>query len=108
MTTDWKRIDFSKKPAGLLTKEQRAYLRLQEKTRTQIKALEAKLEAARIAAAKSCQHPVEAREDYRWEHDNGYGRQSWVTGERCTICRHQRSWKGSSTWWDPSRQNRDD
>jgi hypothetical protein len=25
-------------------------------------------------------------EDYRWEHDNGYGRQSMTTGKRCVFC----------------------
>lgn len=25
-------------------------------------------------------------EDYRWEHDNGYGRQSMHTGKRCVFC----------------------
>lgn len=24
--------------------------------------------------------------DYKWEHDNGYGSQSYITGKRCVFC----------------------
>jgi hypothetical protein len=31
-----------------------------------------------------CNHPV--TEDYKWEHDNGYGRQTTISGKRCVHC----------------------
>lgn len=34
--------------------------------------------------AIGCDHPK--TEDYIWEHDNGYGRQSMTKGKRCTYC----------------------
>ena len=46
-----------------------------------------KVAALRAELAVDCTHPGEFVEAYRWEHDNGYGRQSWHTGKICTICR---------------------
>ncbi len=43
-------------------------------------------EAARMAVLASCPHPPEYRREYKWEHDNGYGRQHMQTGEQCKIC----------------------
>jgi len=43
-----------------------------------------------------CEHT--SVEEYVWEHDNGYGRQSWHTGERCRVCRKRRSWPGHGVW----------
>jgi hypothetical protein len=31
-----------------------------------------------------CDHSKD--EPYEWEHDNGYGTQTWVTGKRCSHC----------------------
>lgn len=45
-----------------------------------------------------CDHPFV--EDYQWEHDNGYGRQSMVTGKRCKLCHATNNW-GSSYWVKP-------
>lgn len=32
----------------------------------------------------NCDHSE--TEDYKWEHDNGYGRQTMITGKRCVFC----------------------
>lgn len=51
--------------------------------------------AAKIKAARArntrCTHKY--REDYKWEHDNGYGRQTMITGERCLSCDARNAWK---------------
>lgn len=31
-------------------------------------------------------------EPYKWESDNGYGRQRWITGQRCTYCGYVDLW----------------
>ena len=50
--------------------------------------LYAAFRAAQVALIESgtCQHPADRRTSYRWEHDNGYGRQSWHTGHMCQLC----------------------
>lgn len=53
-----------------------------------------------------CKHPSFAVVDYTWEHDNGYGKQSMVTGERCMICRSEKHWKSSSNWMSHAEQER--
>lgn len=45
-----------------------------------------------------CTHPLEHRRDIPWTHDNGYGRQSTVTGEKCQLCGLYRAWKNMSLW----------
>lgn len=35
-------------------------------------------------------------EDYRWEHDNGYGRQSMNAGKRCVFCGWISLWNNNS------------
>jgi hypothetical protein len=43
---------------------------------------------AREALQRSgCTHPKKHLETFRWEHDNGYGRQSMHEGLRCVLCR---------------------
>lgn len=57
-----------------------------------------------------CTHPLEYRLDIPWTHNNGYGRQSTVTGEKCQLCAQYRAWKGMSQWTEnyPSSRFRDD
>ena len=45
---------------------------------------------ARAELRKDCSH--ERVVEYQWEHDNGYGRQSQCTGQRCTICDRKWPW----------------
>lgn len=47
----------------------------------------------RAQLSKNCKHPAEFVTTYRWEHDNGYGRQSMHTGYLCTICRARDPWQ---------------
>jgi hypothetical protein len=46
---------------------------------------------------KRCTHKYTA--PYRWEHDNGYGRQHMIIGERCVSCDKRRPWSGSGAWY---------
>lgn len=53
-----------------------------------------------------CRHQAAAVSEYKWESDNGYGRQSMQTGERCSICRAEKHWKNSSSWMSYAEQER--
>jgi hypothetical protein len=68
------------------------------------------LTAIAAEARLICTHPIEYRLDIPWTHDNGYGRQSTVTGEKCQLCAQYRAWKGMSQWTEnyPSSRFRDD
>ena len=57
------------------------------------------LRAAR-KTLKMCTHPAYYIEDYIWEHDNGYGRQTKITGKCCTLCLKLQRWPQSNTWSD--------
>lgn len=60
-----------------------------------------KLAAIKEAITKAgCPHPIEAVQEYRWEHDNGYGRQTWNVGLECRLCRGKNPWPGMSTLWN--------
>lgn len=54
--------------------------------------LEREIAKARAKLAKACTHPEEFVTNYRWEHDNGYGRQSMHTGRICGICLKRDPW----------------
>lgn len=56
------------------------------------------LTAIAAEARPICTHPLEYRLDIPWTHDNGYGRQSTVTGEKCQLCGLYRAWKSMSQW----------
>lgn len=45
-----------------------------------------------------CDHPSEYVREYRWEHDNGYGRQTIINGKRCSICSAIKHWPSSNRW----------
>lgn len=46
-----------------------------------------KVDAARAALlVVGCSHPADHVKGYRWEYDNGYGRQHYNTGSRCDLC----------------------
>lgn len=81
---------------------EKTVLRLLEEKQAKLERIaadyDAKIADAR-ALAKPCTHPVEAQMAFDWEHDNGYGVQSWHTGARCRICGATNSWPGSSNNW---------
>ena len=58
-----------------------------------------KLEAALldVLIAKGCDH--RKTEEYKWETDNGYGKQSIVTGIRCKYCHAEKSWGDHQSYW---------
>lgn len=49
------------------------------------------------AAIKDCTHPV--TDEFKWEHDNGYGRQKMLPGLRCKLCLKENRWPGMSQLW---------
>jgi hypothetical protein len=69
-----------------LTKVERAVLSAMELSAKSSRRWNEKIAKARAELGDSCSHPPEARAKYEWEHDNGYGRQSWNTGNRCRLC----------------------
>ena len=65
--------------------------------------LEKESDAKRIELAEykaklsiNCSHPSDRQTVYKWEHDNGYGRQSWQEGIQCGICRKIDLWNSGS------------
>ncbi len=91
-----------------MTSAQRRFFNLREAVRASVGRMQAAVEAARKELVDGCDHPPEFVVDYRWEHDNGYGKQSWVTGKRCEICESTNNW-GSTLWVKPhERTCRDD
>lgn len=61
-----------------------------ERYRSKIFELRSKLKAV------GCSHSLV--EDFQWEHDDGYGRQKMITGDRCVLCKAEKHWKGSALW----------
>jgi|WetSurMetagenome_2_1015567.scaffolds.fasta_scaffold12484_4 hypothetical protein len=49
---------------------------------------------------KDCKHVFTT--EYRWEHDNGYGSQHWISGKQCLSCLKVCLWSNSSNWVDLS------
>lgn len=45
-----------------------------------------------------CNHPDAHVEEYRWESDNGYGRQTQMTGRFCTLCRARKYYTLGGSW----------
>lgn len=65
--------------------------------------LSRKVEKMRRKLAERCEHPSEFVKDYSWEHDNGYGRQTKMTGKWCHLCYGKDLWNSgtfskSETW----------
>lgn len=48
----------------------------------------------------NCDHPEDFVSPYRWEWDDGYGKQKMMDGKRCTICLKVKRWDSSSIWSD--------
>ena len=70
-----------------------AYLNLQDLAAKE-RELYRVFKAAQAALVESgtCTHPPERRDSYRWEHDNGYGRQTMYTGVMCKLCGAKDPW----------------
>lgn len=54
--------------------------------------------AYKAKLALTCDHPDAYVEDWKWEHDNGYGRQNWNIGKQCTICHATKSYTSDTRW----------
>ena len=97
-----------------LEKWERAQVRLskaaiaEDAVRTQTleyKALQravAAVKRAREELVAECPHPPAHVAQFRWEHDNGYGRQHWREGLRCTLCGKESRWAPHGTWSRPT------
>lgn len=46
-----------------------------------------------------CEHPQGSRQEYKWEHDNGYGQQTMMTGHQCKDCGLRNNWPNMSNIW---------
>lgn len=77
-----------------MTPAQKAVLRARDRKQKAAQALGEALDRLR---AEGCDHPAEHRRPWKWEYDNGYGRQSWADGERCDLCDMHKRWV-SSNW----------
>jgi hypothetical protein len=51
---------------------------------------------------EGCDHSINS--PYKWEHDNGYGKQTKIDGFRCDVCGALDSW-GTGKFWDPGYGN---
>jgi hypothetical protein len=76
-------------------------------------AAQAQVEAEEIRKrlSEGCNHPEQFVEDWQWEHDNGYGRQTMVNGKMCKLCRARKHWTHSAHWMTEEeyyRPRRDD
>jgi len=61
-----------------------ASLKMLDKLEADAAKAQKRANACRGKLAKDCKHL--RTEEYRWEHDNGYGRQSMQSGTICKIC----------------------
>jgi hypothetical protein len=75
-----------------LTPEQEYLAHLREQARKAVARADAWEERIRPA----CTHPNPTT--WTWEHDNGYGKQSKVEGQRCGLCGAIKHWASSSLW----------
>jgi hypothetical protein len=51
-----------------------------------IKNLQIARETLRKFMARNCKHPYHEVTEFAWEHDDGYGRQTMLSGLKCGIC----------------------
>ena len=64
--------------------------------------IDAEIRALLEQVKADCDHPEEWRHTFKWEHDDGYGSQSWQEGQRCSICHAEKHWASSSLWSTPA------
>lgn len=67
----------------------------------------AEIEPLRKQLAVDCKHPIEHIIEFNWEFDDGYGRQKWNKGKRCTICNSEKHYEMSYNWVKPEHLRRD-
>ena len=80
-----------------LVKAIKALGRVQKKYDSLMKQHEGRVRILRVAVGDKCSHLIQ--EDFRWEHDDGYGRQSMHTGKHCVICDKKNRWPSISQYW---------
>ncbi len=73
-----------------------------DKRRAEINLAQDAIKTITKAMQGLCEHP--RTEEWRWEHDNGYGKQSWNSGKRCIDCRMLNLHPGKyETWIRPDQ-----
>lgn len=67
----------------------------------EVKACGQRLSAFKRLMASRCTHPAERVTEFQWTHDDGYGKQSQMIGNRCSVCGAEKLWKSSTLWTKP-------
>lgn len=83
-----------------------SYMKARVSAAKRIARINDRLELMRKQLAVDCKHPSSAVYEFDWEHDNGYGRQTMMKGERCLICRAEKRWKSSTLWTTEEERKR--
>jgi hypothetical protein len=81
-----------------MTRHERLVLKRLDARDAALRRCNERLAAARLAVV-NCTHPNEARVEYHWEHDDGYGHQRAKVGMHCRICERVNPYPSISTHW---------
>jgi hypothetical protein len=73
-----------------LNATERALLKAEADRVKSMRRWDEKLDALRKKVTLQCQH--KRTEDFTWEHDDGYGRQTKCPGKRCLLCLKENRW----------------
>lgn len=73
-----------------LNKMEKDFLRAEASARRSYLKWDEKIKKLRAEISKDCRHAQ--TEEFNWEHDDGYGRQSRHTGLRCVFCLKVNHW----------------
>jgi hypothetical protein len=86
------------KPPSALNEDEHALLRAEASRGKAAAKWDAKIKVMRVAITKTCRHTQTT--EFKWEHDNGYGRQSQHVGLRCVFCLKVNRWPkvGPDRW----------
>jgi hypothetical protein len=50
-------------------------------------------------STQDCLHPLDKRQEFKWEWDNGYGHQQSLIGHRCLVCNKINHYPMTSSGW---------
>lgn len=76
---------------------ERRLLKAMESERNSAKRWAAKVKEIRELVIPNCTHSKV--EEYRWEHDDGYGSQKRMTGLQCVLCDAKKPWGLTMGQW---------
>lgn len=85
----------------ILTPQEKEFLKAKEAQEKSRKKHQSKLNKLQEGFEINCRHARYT--EYPWEHDNGYGHQTKMTGWRCNFCNKVNPYKSPTTpWYHPS------